>query len=194
MDLSKNGKLFRDLRKSKGLTQQQLASSVGVLPKTVSKWETGRGFPDVSSVSLLADALGVSERILLSGDITQNQKDVGNMKRTKFYVCEHCGNIIQSAGNSQISCCGKTLEPLKPQLADENHHLTITNVEDDFYIEIDHEMTKKHYISFVSYVAMDRVLTIKLYPEQNASVRFARMFGGKLYYYCSDHGLFEYKR
>ena len=193
MDLSKNGKLLKDLRKSKGLTQQQLANSIGVLPKTISKWETGRGFPDVSIISMLADTLGVSEKILLSGDFLQNKKDVGNMKRTKFYVCEHCGNIIQCSGKSQIVCCGKTLEELKPKPANDNHNLTITNIEDDFYIEINHEMTKQHYISYVSYVAMDKVLTIKLYPEQNASVRFARMFGGKLYFYCSNHGFFEYQ-
>ena len=54
-------------------------------------------------------------------------------------------------------------------------------------------MTKEHYIGFVAYVRFDRVLTIKLYPEQDATVRFPKMFGGKLYYYCNKHGLFEFK-
>ena len=41
MNLSKNGELLRDLRKSRGMTQKQVADRLGVLPKTVSKWETG---------------------------------------------------------------------------------------------------------------------------------------------------------
>ena len=59
MDLSKNGKLLRDLRKEKGMTQKQLADKLGVVPKTVSKWETGHGFPDVATLPTLADILGV---------------------------------------------------------------------------------------------------------------------------------------
>ena len=47
MNLSKNGKLLCDLRKAKGLTQKQVADKLGIVPKTVSKWETGHGFPDV---------------------------------------------------------------------------------------------------------------------------------------------------
>lgn len=87
MDLIKFGKLLCDLRKAKGLTQKQVADNLGILPKTVSKWETGHGFPDVSVVSSLADILGVSERTLLFGNLTQNIQEVGNMKKTKFYVC-----------------------------------------------------------------------------------------------------------
>ena len=41
MDLIKNGKLLYDLRKSKGMTQKQVADKLGIVPKTVSKWETG---------------------------------------------------------------------------------------------------------------------------------------------------------
>ena len=62
MDLSKNGRLLCDLRKAKGMTQKQVADRLGIVPKTVSKWETGHGFPDVSMVSALADVLGVSEK------------------------------------------------------------------------------------------------------------------------------------
>ncbi|MBQ4049613.1 MAG: helix-turn-helix transcriptional regulator, partial [Clostridia bacterium] len=72
MDLRKNGSLLRDLRKARGMTQKDVADRVGVVPKTVSKWETGHGFPDVSTISALADVLGVSERILLSGDLIKN--------------------------------------------------------------------------------------------------------------------------
>ena len=193
MDLNKNGKLLCDLRKAKGLTQKQVADKLGIVPKTVSKWETGHGFPDVSTVSALADILGVSEKTILSGDLEQNLESANNMKRTKFYVCPHCGSFLQGTGNGQVVCCGKQLEALTAVSADDEHTINISEIEDDYYIEFNHEMTKDHYISFVSYVRFDRVLTIKLYPEQDCAVRFPKMYGGKIYFYCSKHGLFEYQ-
>ena len=193
MNLSKNGKLLCDLRKAKGLTQKQVADKVGIVPKTVSKWETGHGFPDVSTVSALADILGVSEKTILSGDLEQNLESANNMKRTKFYVCPHCGSFLQGTGNSQVVCCGKQLEALNEVSADDEHTINISEIEDDYYIEFNHEMTKEHYISFVSYARFDRVLTVKLYPEQDSDVRFPKMYGGKIYCYCSKHGLFEYQ-
>lgn len=193
MNLSKNGKLLCDLRKAKGLTQKQVADELGIVPKTVSKWETGHGFPDVSTVSALADILGVSEKTILSGNLKQNLESANNMKRTKFYVCPHCGSFLQGTGNGQVVCCGKQLEALTAVSADDEHKINVSEIEDDFYIEFNHEMTKEHYISFVSYVRFDRVLTIKLYPEQDSAVRFLKMYGGKIYFYCSKHGLFEYQ-
>ena len=193
MDLNKNGKLLCDLRKAKGMTQKEVADILGIVPKTVSKWETGHGFPDVSTVSALADILGVSEKTILSGDLEQNLESANNMKRTKFYVCPHCGSFLQGTGNGQVVCCGKQLEALTAVSADDEHAINISEIEDDFYIEFNHAMTKEHYISFVSYVRFDRVLTIKLYPEQDCIVRFPKMYGGKIYFYCSKHGLFEYQ-
>ena len=115
------------------------------------------------------------------------------MKRTKFYVCQCCGSFMQGTGNSQVVCCGKQLEALKATSADDEHTINVSEIEDDYYIEFNHEMTKEHYISFVSYVRFDRVLTIKLYPEQDCTVCFPKMYGGKIYFYCSKHGLFEHQ-
>ncbi len=81
MDLLKNGRLLYNLRKEKNLTQKQVADLLGISPKTVSKWETGHGFPDVSTISMLADILGVSEKTLLCGGIKQNIQEVGNIFR-----------------------------------------------------------------------------------------------------------------
>lgn len=192
MDLSKSGKIICDLRKAKGMTQKQVADKLAVVPKTISKWETGHGFPDISTLSALAEILGVNERVLLSGDLIQNAEEVGNMKKTKFYVCPKCGCIMQGIGECQVSCCGKTLEMSELKQPNENHKLNISEIENDFYIEFEHEMSKEHYIEFVSYVTFDRVLTVRLYPEQTCAVRFPKMYGGKIYYYCSKHGLFEY--
>ncbi len=193
MDLSKNGKRLCDLRKAKGMTQKEVADILGVVPKTVSKWETGHGFPDVSTVSALADILGVSEKTILSGELKRNLSVAVNMKRTRFYVCPDCGSLMQGTGNSQVICCGKQVEALKARKPDAEHVLTVSEIEDDFYIEFSHEMEKAHYIGFVAYVRFDRVLSVGLYPQQDASVRFPKMYGGTFYYYCNTHGLFEQK-
>ena len=115
------------------------------------------------------------------------------MKRTKFYVCEKCGNILTSIGNAEIVCCGRKLSPFSPRVPDEAHKLNIGKIEDEYYITFSHPMTKEHYISFVSYVRFDRVLTVKLYPEQDGELRIPQMHGGKIYYYCNIHGLYEIK-
>lgn len=193
MDLNKNGKLILSLRKAKGMTQKQVADKLNICAKTVSKWETGHGFPDISTVSALAEILGVSADTILSGNLNQNMEEVGNMKKIKFYVCPHCQNIIQGTGEGKVFCCGKQLEPLNASKSDEEHTVSVSELENDYYITFNHEMTKEHFISFVSYVTFDRVLTIRLYPEQDSAVRFQRMYGGKLYYYCNKHGLFEYE-
>ena len=65
--------------------------------------------------------------------------------------------------------------------------------QNDYFVSSSHEMTKEHYIGFVAYVRFDKVLTVRLYPEQDATVRFPKMYGGKLYYLCNTHGLFELK-
>lgn len=192
MDLIKNGQLFRRLRKEKGLTQKQIADKLGVVPKTISKWETGRGFPDVSALSQLSTILGVSEKSLLSGYLSKNQVETGNMRRTQFYVCPHCGSTLQGIGGYEVNCCGKLLFPLQEQAPDEGHQPTITEIENDFYIQFPHEMNKAHYILFLSYVGCDRTLTIRLYPEQDCAVRIPKVYNGKIVYYCNTHGLFSY--
>lgn len=193
MDLTKNGKLICALRKSKGLTQKQVADKLGIVSKTVSKWETGHGFPDISMLSALAELLDVSEKVLLKGCLICNEEDAGNMRKIGFYVCPKCGSMIQGIGECQISCCGKTLGRLEAKQMDKNHEIRISEIENDCYIEWEHQMTKEHYMGFVSYVAFDKVLTVRLYPEQDCAVRFPKMYGGKIYYYCIQHGLFVYE-
>lgn len=193
MDLSKNGKLLRDLRKAKGMTQKQVANLLGIVPKTVSKWETGHGFCDVSTLSALADILGVSERVLLDGNLIKNAANAGNMKKAKFYLCEHCGSIMQGSGECQVICCGKMVNPMKVEETDSNHSIKVSEIENDYYVEFNHEMSKEHYIRLVAYVGVDRILTVQLYPEQAPAVRFPKMFRGRLYYLCNKHGLFLYK-
>ena len=191
MDLSKTGRLIFELRKEKGLTQKDIAEKLGILPQTVSKWETGHGFPDVGCISELSKIFQVDIAKLLEGELPLAKKEAGNVKRTKFYVCEKCGNILTNMGDAEIICCGRTLSPLKAKEADELHALNVREEGDEFFITFTHPMEKEHYISFISYVRFDRFLTVKLYPEQGGELIFPRMRGGKMYYYCSKDGLFK---
>ncbi|HBV88933.1 MAG TPA: XRE family transcriptional regulator [Desulfosporosinus sp.] len=193
MDCGKVGVLISSLRKEKNMTQKDVANKMNISDKTISKWERGLGCPDVSLLGNLSKILDVNiERILL-GDLEQKDPDGGNMKRIKFYVCKTCTNIITSTSEAEISCCGRKLEGLIAKLEDETHKIIVTDIENDYYIAIKHEMSKKHYISFVSYVACDRVLLVKLYPQQNAELRIPKMYDGNLYAYCNEHGLYKIK-
>lgn len=68
MDSGKTGTLIAEARKAKGLTQRQLAETLHISDRTVSKWERGAGFPDVALLEPLADALGLTVRSLLRGE------------------------------------------------------------------------------------------------------------------------------
>lgn len=191
MDLSKTGKLIAHLRKEQGLTQKNVADLLGVCSKTVSKWETGHGFPDISLISELSKILRVDTLTLINGELPEIKTSGCNVMKTKFYICKNCGNIITSTKNTNVICCGRNINSLDVTPMDEIHKLNIERIENDYYITFSHPMTKEHYISFFAYVRSDGVLMIKLYPEQGGEVRFPLMFGGKLYFYCTQDGLFE---
>ena len=188
------GTAIRQLRESKNMTQSQLGEKIGVSSKTVSKWETAKGLPDISLLQPLAQALGISVIELMNGEQIRNQNLCANMLRSRFYVCPICGNVIHALGNTLVSCCGITLPPLEAEEADDDHAVTIEAVEDEHFITVHHPMTKDHYISFVAYVTTDRVQTVKLYPEGNAQTRLQLRGMGYLYYYCNRHGLFRKKK
>ncbi len=183
--------IIRRLRESKNMTQQQLADKLNVSDKAISKWETSRGYPDISLVEPLADALGVSIIELFSGENVVNTNKSFNMLRMKFYVCPICGNIICSTGETVVSCCGIVLPALEPETEDDDHHLSVEKVEDEYYITIQHDMSKRHYISFIAAVKDDGYEIKKLYAEGNAEARFKISRTKYLLYYCNMHGLFK---
>lgn len=185
------GTTVKKLREEKGLTQQQLAEAIGVSDKAVSKWETAKGLPDICLIEPLSRALGVSVMELISGDTVINTNASSNMLLSKFYVCPVCGNIIHTTGEAVISCHGITLPYLEAEEIDEGHTVNIENVEDEKFITVQHEMSKKHFISFMCYVTTDRVQLVKLYPEGNAETRMQLRGRGYLYIYCNKHGLMK---
>ncbi len=190
MNSENTGSLIRRLRTEKNMTQKQLSELVGVSDKAVSKWERGIGCPDVSLLSPLSDALGVDISGIINGDVSQNPPVSGNMKKTVFFFCPRCGNIVMSTGSASVSCCGAPLSPLHAVKADDAHTLSIEPVEDEYFFTVGHDMIKTHYISFIAYVTGDRLFFTKLYPEQNAQARFKMSGHGLVLYHCVQHGLF----
>lgn len=189
MDYRKIGNLIQKLRKEKQLTQKELADRLTISDKTISKWECGLGCPDVSLLGELSLILGVDMKKLLTGDLNPNSKDTGNLKNIRFYVCQDCGNVSYSTGNSDLSCCGRKLE----ELAVNENDLGDISIENDgyeLYIHLNHPMEKQHYISFVAYVSMDKILFTKLYPEQTPELRVPYIGRGSVYVFCTQHGLY----
>ena len=191
MDIYVTSAAIRQLREGKKLTQLALAEQIGVSCKAVSKWETGRGLPDISLLEPLAQALGVSVMELMSGETVSNRNVSCNMLRTRLYVCPVCGNVIHCAGEALVSCCGITLPPLEAEEPDEEHLISVERVEDEQFLSIRHPMTKEHFISFLAYATADRFQLVKFYPEGNAETRLRLQGRGVLYAYCNRHGLYR---
>ena len=190
MDNYITGALIRKLRENRHMTQEELADKVCVSSKAVSKWETGRGFPDIGLVEPLAKALGISVIELLSGTDIINRNRPADMKKSKFHVCPVCGNAILSTGEAVITCCGITLPALEAEPAEEEHAIRLEPVEDEYYVTLDHPMSKTHYISFLAAVSDQAVQFVKLYPEGEAGTRFKVNRVERIYAYCNRHGLF----
>lgn len=190
MEHEKIGRLICKLRKEKKLTQLQLAEQMNISDKAVSKWERGLGCPDISLLPELSKIFNVDLGNLLSGEMDGREVLGGNMKRTVFYICPICGNMLNAMDGAGVSCCGKKLSPLQPQKAAEGEELKVEIIENDYYITTDHPMTREHYIPFVALLTTDSIMIRKRYPEWDLAVRIPMFSRGRLLWYCTRHGLF----
>ena len=191
MDQYVTGTIIRKLRESKHMTQSELADRLNVSDKAVSKWENGKGYPDISLIQPLADVLGISVIELLQGEAVINTNRNFNMRNIKFYICPVCGNVIVNSGEAMISCCGITLMPAEAEEADEEHTASIEPVEDEYYVHVNHPMTKNHFISFIAAIGDSGYDIMKMYPEGTADCRFKRSGTRYICYYCNRDGLYK---
>ena len=191
MDQYVTGAVIKALREKAKLTKAQLAEKLNVSDKAVSKWETGRGYPDVTLLEPLAAVFRVSVAELLSGKAVTNTNISANMRRSHFYICPVCGNILHSMGQAAVSCHGIALPPLEAEEPDASHTMTVEAVEDEYFVSVRHEMSRTHYISFLAAVSDDRLQLIRLYPEGNAEARIQRRGVQSIYACCNRDGLFK---
>lgn len=189
MDQIKTGSLIRKFRNERGLTQKELADRIGISDKAVSKWECGNGCPDISLLNDLAAVFETDIQVLLNGEIGKNETEKGNMKKLRFYVCKECGNIITSASEAAITCCGNKLAALEPRKAKGNEMLSVEDIGGELYVASDHEMTKEHYISFAAYQSDSCLMMSRQYPEWSLQFRMPLFRSGRLVWYCNKCGL-----
>ena len=88
MDLQKIGTFLKELRKEKELTQEQLAETLSVSRRTVSRWETGSNMPDMDVLIELSDLYSVDLREILSGERKSERMD-REMKETVLQVADY---------------------------------------------------------------------------------------------------------
>jgi len=191
MDRYVTGAVIRRLREGKKLTQEALAEILHVSGKAVSKWETGQGLPDISLLEPLARALDISVMELLSGADVRNQNRAADMRKGQFCVCPVCGNVIHTLGAAVVSCCGISLPPLEAEDPDSDHEIRLQIVEDEYYVTLDHPMTRVHHVSFLAAVSDQRLQLVKLYPEGPVEARFSIERVTGLFAFCNRHGLFR---
>lgn len=185
------GTVIKEFRNRNEMTQMELADRLGVSAKTVSKWETGKGYPDITLLEPIARVFSISVTELISGNAVMNANVSANMLRSHFYICPACGNIIHSMGEAVIQCHGIQLKSEEAEETDEEHKIFVERVDDEYYVQIEHAMTKSHYISFVAAISSDRVQIVKLYPEGEAQAHFKLNGVKKIYFYCNRSGLFS---
>ena len=138
MDLQKTGALIARARKEKGLTQQQLAKQLHISHTTVSKWERGLGFPEVSLLEPLAAALGLTLDQLFKGEEAplETVQDEETQPASHHYIktavfglvllafvmlCSWSGQVNRKYGGDPTTISG--LWQHVPLPNDEEHHL-----------------------------------------------------------------------
>ena len=89
MDLQKIGTFLKELRKEKGFTQEQLAETLNVSRRTVSRWETGNNMPDLDLLMEIADLYGVDLREMLNGERKSEDKMNKELEETVLQVAEY---------------------------------------------------------------------------------------------------------
>ncbi len=106
MDAKLTGKIINEKRKALGLTQKELAEKLNVSNRTVSKWETGDGFPDISILPELAECLDISIDELLTGIkpkpivVEEAPKENTKKHRAKFITAEIIAFALAFAANA----------------------------------------------------------------------------------------------
>ena len=99
MDLQKIGTFLKDLRKEKALTQEQLAETLSVSRRTVSRWETGSNMPDLDLLMEIADLYQVDLRELLNGE-RKNEHMNKELRETVIQVAEYSNAEKQRAAKT----------------------------------------------------------------------------------------------
>ena len=106
MNQEKIGKFILELRKEKNMTQQELAEKIGVTDRAISKWENGRGLPDLSLMKPLCDELGVSINEFISGEKIDKKEYQDKFEENVLNTINYSQKQIKKARNKYAIIMG----------------------------------------------------------------------------------------
>lgn len=165
---------------------------------------TSQGFDEIveHNIPYLMEATGYSaeEAVSFLGAVlptlkrwsgVENRNVAANLRRSAFYVCPDCGNVVWSAGEAAVSCCGNALEPIVAGRVAGVLDAKV-EVEDGCQrVLVRHPMTKEDHLLFIAAVGDDLVRIKRLYPEQEARAEFWMQGPCRVYAYGNRCGLVE---
>ena len=114
MDKAKTGALIAAARKEKDMTQRELAAALHVSDRAVSKWERGAGFPDISLLEPLADALGLDVLDLLQGERGTEPEPELTVRQALAFLARAVPfqtTLADFTGNALVTLPGGTVMP-----------------------------------------------------------------------------------
>lgn len=116
------------------------------------------------------------------------------MNKLKIYHCPTCHNIIADYGNAKLDCCESPLSALTIQKGEmgDSHSPIIEDCDGEWFVKFDHSMDKGHHLAAVFIETYDRLLHVRLFPEQEASLHLHPTHHAKIYVVCSSEGVFVY--
>ncbi|MDD5888506.1 MAG: desulfoferrodoxin family protein [bacterium] len=120
-------------------------------------------------------------------------------EKIKFYKCPICGNVVEVVEGdiNHITCCGKKMEELVANSFDasvEKHVPIYEQDNDEIIVKIgktEHPMENVHYIMWIAQVTENRVVRVKLSPEEKPEAKFRYIKGSTIYAYCNKHDLWK---
>ena len=176
-------------RKAKGLTQRELAEKLHTTAKTISNWERNKNSVPTEMFSAIEKALDIDKEFLFTNYINPALEE----KAINFFYCYDCKNILWSDSKASHTCCNKKLMPLTASPQDASHFICIESNPQTGFITFttDHPQNTDHRIEFVAYVSEVDVHIYTCAENKPVRISFPHAPGGKLYIFCSKHGLFH---
>lgn len=113
MDQIKIGRFIAKMRKNQSYTQRQLADILGISDKTISKWETGSGLPEVSLMMPLCDALHINVNELLSGECLTDADYKKKAEENMMDLVKERGKCMELSSMVSLWTCEKVLERMR---------------------------------------------------------------------------------
>ena len=182
--------IFRMLRKKLNMTQEELASELGVSNKTISAWEMGSRSIPAEKMNEIAEKSDTSITDLYR---EHKKKLTGATEYGYIYICKKCGNIIAAKFPVDIVCCGLKLKATSVNNLYDKDAFTAEISENRIKLTITHAMEKKHHLTHAFYISESSANLQNIENIEREQIFFPYQGPGIIGVVCSIHGLFAIK-